>query len=148
MKKILLALVFTMLCFSAQAADYIVEKSPSVSANLMGIVVDTTNEANATTTYYYFSLVQDGWTAFSAQHKITNATVTYEGSNDLPNVANSSATWSDITSMLTSGSASSFTSNGYLSVNQPIPFSRLRIKRVTSSATNEVEIRLTKTILR
>lgn len=149
MKKFILTLML-MVLFSSNvfALEIFPEKSDKAVGNVLGLVVDTTNESNGATSYYYMPLVQEGWSAFSAQHKITNATITYEGSNDTPDVANASATWTDITSMLTDGASATFTSNGFLSVNQLVPWSRIRIKRLTTSGTNEVEIRLTRFIAR
>lgn len=146
--KIILLCLFLIISSNAIAVDHLSEKSASAVGDVAGLVIDTNNELNGSTSYYYLPLVQDGWTAFSTQHLITGATITYEASNDLPIIDDASATWSDITSMLTGGAISNFTSDGFLSINEHIPWSRLRIKRVITNSTNKVEIRLTKTTWR
>lgn len=54
------------------------------------------------------------------------------------------ATWTDLTSMLTAGVASSFTSTGSYTTNSSVPWSRMRIKRVTTNATNALQLRMTR----
>ncbi len=148
MKRLIMTLIFVFVCSTAYAQGVVIEKTVNSVGNVLGLVVDTTNETHPTTAYYYLPIVQKGYNTFSAQHKITDYTITYEGSNDLPNVDNATADWSDITDMLSDGTVTSFTSDGYLSVNVHIPWSRIRIKRETVDATNECEIRITRTNFR
>ena len=114
--------------------------------SLDGLVLNVANGAlgNADTSYFYFGLVKDGFNIFSLQFTIQNTTLTIEASNSLPSVADGSATWSDITEVVTSGVATSFTSSGTLSILAPLPWSRIRIKRVTTNATNALAINLTR----
>ena len=73
----------------------------------------------------------------------TNAAATFTLDN--MSVVNFAATWQDITSMLTGGSVSSFTATGNLTEMNPIPWSRIRVKRVTTNATNALKLILTRT---
>ena len=123
----------------------LVQKRFNIIGSLDGLVVDTTNEANPSTSYYYFGLLNEGFNAFSVQHAVVGATITYEGSNDLHTVSNSSATWSDITSMI--AGIASFTTNGLLSRNDPLPWSRIRMKRVVTAGVNSVKARLTRILI-
>jgi len=52
------------------------------------------------------------------------------------------ARWTDITLMLTDGTATDFTITGFLSINVAIPWARMRVRRVTTNATNALELRL------
>jgi hypothetical protein len=57
------------------------------------------------------------------------------------------ATWNDVTATLTGGSKSSFTAADSpvgMTVAVPEPMSRIRVKRVTTNATNACELRLTR----
>lgn len=54
------------------------------------------------------------------------------------------ATWTDLTSMLTAGVTSGFTATGSYTTNASIPWSRMRIKRLTTNATNALQLRLTR----
>lgn len=54
------------------------------------------------------------------------------------------AVWRDVTQTLTDGAASSLTSTGGMTVATPEPMRRLRVKRVTTNATNALELRLTR----
>ena len=111
-----------------------------------GNVITVTNGqlGNADTSYTYFLLGGTGYDQFSMDFTITATTLTIEASNDALSIENSSANWVDLTSMLTGGVASSFTSSGSYTTNAPIPWSRFRIKRVTTNATNALSIRMTR----
>ncbi|MDX1902090.1 MAG: hypothetical protein SFW66_08860 [Gammaproteobacteria bacterium] len=111
-----------------------------------GLILDVNNGqiGNADTSYTYFYLNAQGYDEFSLSFVIAATTLTIEGSNDILSVSDSSAVWVDLTSMLTAGVASSFTATGSYTTNASIPWSRMRIKRVTTNATNALELRLTR----
>lgn len=54
------------------------------------------------------------------------------------------AIWSDITNTCTDGVASTITSSGPMTLGSPISWPRVRIKRLTTNATNALELRLTR----
>lgn len=120
------------------------------SDSLDGVVLTVANSelGNANTSYFYFDLVKAGFNIFSLQFTIQATTLTVEGSNDLPSVLDASATWTDITDVVTSGVATNFTATGSLSILFPLPWSRLRIKRLTTNATNALSLKLTRGRLR
>jgi len=113
--------------------------------SLDGLVLSVPTSAlgNADTSYFYFLLVGAGFNIFALDFIILATTLTIEVSNDLLSVPNSSATWYDYTSILTSGS-SSITATGSLTVQAPFMWSRIRVKRVTTNATNSLSLRLTR----
>lgn len=118
--------------------------------SLDGVILTVLNTeiGNADTSYSYFDLAKSGYNIFSLQFIITATTLTIEGSNDLPSIDNASATWVDLTDVVSSGDAASFTATGTLSVLFPFPWSRIRIKRVTTNATNALKLILTRGRLR
>lgn len=113
---------------------------------LDGQVLTIANAAlgNADTSYFYFGLVKDGYNIFSLQFTIQATTLTMEASNSPASTADSSATWTDVTDVLTSGVATSFTTTGSLTRELPFPWSRMRVKRVTTNATNALTLILTR----
>lgn len=52
------------------------------------------------------------------------------------------AVWNDVTTTLSGGGASSLTSSGSATIMNPFPWARMRVKRVTTNATNALELRL------
>lgn len=112
--------------------------------SLDGRVINIANGdlGNADTSYLYFGLGKDGYNIFSLQYTITATTLTIECSNSSASVADSSAIWSDLTTTLTG--AASLTATGTLTVTSPFLWSRVRIKRVTTNATNALAINLTR----
>lgn len=115
-------------------------------AILDGLVenIDAAELGDAVTAYTYFDLLSDGMNAFGIDFVLTATTITFEGSHDEANVADGSAVWRDITSVLTGGAASSYTADGSLTVSAPLPWPRMRVKRVTTDATNACELRLSR----
>lgn len=86
--------------------------------------------------YFYFDMAGSGFDGFSMEHIITATTLTYEATNG--------AEWHDVTQDLTGGSVSSFTTTGYCTVASPVPWARLRVKAVTTNATNALILALTR----
>lgn len=124
-----------------------VEVSMNKVASLDGKILDvnTGDLGNANTSYTYFNLLLDGFNKFSMQHVITATTLTYEATNDMPNIDDSTAVWSDITPAVSGDSTVvSYTATGSATVGSPLSWSRMRVKRVTTNATNAVELRLTR----
>lgn len=125
------------------------KQSPPVGffASLDGVILDVQNGdlGDADTSYSYIPLVKSGFNMFSLQFVNVDATtLTIEATNDNPEVDNASANWTPATLILTSGAASSFTADGSLSLILPFPWSRLRIVRLTTNATNSVTLILTR----
>lgn len=114
-------------------------------ASLDGLILNVGNGdlGNANTSYTYIGLVKDGFNELSLQFTIQNTTLTFEFSNDALSVADSSATWTDLTSTLTGGSAT-VTATGSLTIQSQFPWSRMRVKRLTTNATNALSLRLTR----
>lgn len=119
-------------------------------ASLDGNITLIANGAlgNADTSNTYVDLGKAGFNIFSLQYVIQATTITIEASNDLPSVSNASAAWTDVTLILTNGSASSFLATGSLTVSTAFPWSRLRFKRVTTNATNALSLILTRMVAR
>lgn len=111
-----------------------------------GLVLNVANGdlGDANTSYFYFNLVKAGFNAFVAQHTIQATTLAYEATSDGDDVDDSSALWVDITDFVSGGAVASYTSTGYANVGTPICWPRLRIKRLTTNATNALQIRLTR----
>lgn len=103
---------------------------------------------NADTSYFYVGLEKDGYNIFSLQFVIEATTLTFEGSNDSASISDASAVWTDITDIVTSGSpggsVANITATGSLTVAFPLPWSRFRVKRVTTNATNALKLILTR----
>lgn len=103
----------------------------------------TTELGNADTSYTYFKLAADGYNIFTLQFNIVATTLTIEASNSPLSVTDASAVWTDLTSVLTSGSAT-ITATGTMTIQLPFLWSRIRIKRVTTNATNSLSLNLTR----
>lgn len=118
--------------------------------DLCGVVVNVTNGqlGNANTSYFYFQLVAAGYNIWSIQFVIQNTTLTVEGSNSPLSTADGAAAWTDITTLVTigspGGSVASINATGSLTVAFPLPWSRIRLKRVTTNATNAFALTLTR----
>lgn len=118
--------------------------------DLCGRVVTVINGdlGNGNTSYFYFQLVASGFNLFAMQFNIQNTTMTVEGSNSKLDVSDASADWTDITDIVTigspGGSVSSITASGSLTIAMALPWSRLRIKRVTTNAINAFALDLTR----
>lgn len=114
--------------------------------SLDGVVLTVLNTelGNADTSYFYFDLVKAGYNIFALEFEIQATTLTIEGSNENPSVEDDDVTWKDITDVVTSGVATSFTTTGTLTVLFALPWSRLRVKRVTTNATNALKLILTR----
>lgn len=72
----------------------------------------------------------------------SNAAATFSLDNVL--IQDFPATWNDLTDMLTGGVAASFTVTGSFTANTSIPWSRMRVKRLTTNATNALQLRMTR----
>lgn len=122
----------------------------SIPYSLDGSVLTVANGdlGNANTSYFYFLLGGAGFNIFTLDFTIQATTLTVEVSNDLLSVSNASANWRDITDLVTlnspSGSVSTITTSGSLTIAAPLLWSRVRLKRVTTNATNALSLRLTR----
>lgn len=108
--------------------------------NAGGTIVNIANGVlgNADTSYTYLNFTRDGWRLISLIYTITATTLTVEATNDNPSVADSAATWVDVSTIILG--AASKTATGYSVVTVPSIFSRIRFKRVTTNATNAIKI--------
>lgn len=113
-------------------------------ASLDGLILTVLASAlgNADTSYTYIPLVMSGFNGGSLQWVITATTLTFEFSNSALSVADASATWSDQTTNLTG--AATVTATGSLTITVPFGWSRMRVKRVTTNATNALQLILTR----
>jgi hypothetical protein len=113
-------------------------------ASLDGEILTVPNAAigNADTSYTYIPFVKAGFNTLSLQWVITATTLTFEFSNSAPSVADSSAIWSDQTTTLTG--SSTVTATGSLTITAPFAWSRMRVKRLTTNATNALKLILTR----
>jgi hypothetical protein len=113
-----------------------------VLISLDGIVVDIANGdlGNADTSFFYFDLGRAGFRYFTLEFIIQATTLTIEMTND--NLDDASATWRDITDILTG--VASITASGVLDMDTPLAARRLRVKRLTTNATNALSLSLTR----
>lgn len=112
------------------------------------VTVANTDLGNANTSYTYLPLAKEGFNAFAAQYTIQNTTITFQASNSLKAVSDASANWTDVTSLLTSGAASTITATGSMTISEPLPWNRMRIVRLTTNSTNALTLNVTKMLLR
>src|SRR3990167_7902265 len=85
---------------------------------------------NADTSYTYVDWATRGVRMGVLQMNITATTITLEASNDLSDVTNANATWTDITQ--TYFGVVNRTATGDFIIDTPLFFSRVRVKRVTT----------------
>jgi hypothetical protein len=112
-------------------------------ASVDNVLVNASNLANGNTSYSYFDLLHDHFRQFSLQMVLAATTVTIEASNESKDVDDSSKSWVDVTSALTNGVTASFTAGShFMFSNTPALIGRVRIKRVTTNATNSCRILL------
>jgi len=114
------------------------EKKFSNDGNILTVVA--TDLGNADTSYAYFNLTAEGYNEFCMFFTITATTITLEATCDAATVVDASATWLDVTSALT-GSATATATGGWI-VDTPVAFRRVRVKRLTTNATNAIAIDL------
>jgi len=108
--------------------------------DFLGEVVTVANgdKGTADTSYYYF----DNLGYFCLFYTIQNTTLTLEAANDLRTVADTSKTWTDVTSVLTGGAT--ITASGGMIIDTPVPVTRYRVKMLTTNATNALKLFLTR----
>lgn len=94
--------------------------------------------ASADTSYTYFNLLAEDCKFFSLAFTVQATTLTLEVSNDGNTVADTSATWTDITTTMTG--AANATASGMWIIDTPLPVRRVRVKRVTTNATNALKL--------
>jgi hypothetical protein len=87
-------------------------------------------------------MARAGFCFFVLQYVIQATTLTIEGTNSNPAVADTDAVWTDITTALTT--AATITATGCHIQDAPLSFGRIRIKRVTSNATNALKLLLSR----
>jgi len=118
----------------------------SLDGNFLTVINGTLPDAD--TSFVYFDLAKAGFNTFALQFTIQNTTITFEASNSLPEVSNALAVWTDITNVVTLGSpggpVSSISATGSLTVAFPLPWSRFRIRCLTTNATNAISFNLTR----
>jgi hypothetical protein len=147
---LILAILFVSITTNAIAIDV-----ADIQATRVGIVdgivanVNAGQLGNGVTSYTYFNSFSDeGLTSWSLQFDLTATTLTFEASNDVMALGNSSATWTDITLVLSGGVYAAYTTTGSITVSNPLPWNRIRVKRVTTNLTNACELRLMRLLRR
>lgn len=93
---------------------------------------------DANTSYSYINLGADNFNMLTLHFTITATTLTLEASNDSLSTENASKTWVDVTTALTG--AVSATATGAWIIDMPTPFTMLRVKRLTTNATNALDL--------
>lgn len=103
-----------------------------------GIVLNVANDdlGDAVTYYHYFGMVDSGFNMFSLHYEIENTTLTIEAFNG--------SAWRDVMNYLTDGALTEFTTTGMLTAAAPVPYPVLRVKAVTTNATNSLILSLTR----
>lgn len=109
----------------------------------------TTTVANgdlgdANTSYTYFNMGNEDWRyATIAFPTVTATTLTLEGTTDPMTTADASCSYTDVTTVLTG--AANATAAGAWILDTPMPFNRMRVKRVTTNATNVLLLKISRT---
>lgn len=116
------------------------EKIVSNDGRILHVVSGDLGDAN--TSYTYFNLGAESYNMFTLHFTIVATTLSIQASNDSCNTADTSKTWVDVTNALT-GSATTTATGGWI-VDTPCSFSRIRITRLTTSATNALDLFLTR----
>lgn len=91
---------------------------------------------NTETTYYYLPVVDFRY--LSLFYTITATTLTVEACNDNESISNADAAWQDISTTILG--AANVTATGYKVITTIFPIYRLRIKAVTTNATNALKL--------
>jgi hypothetical protein len=111
---------------------------------LISLIVANGDLGNANTSYTYFNMSSEDWRYFSvACTNIQATTLTLEASPDPMSVADASKSWVDVTTAMTG--AATLAAQGTWIRHFPTPFTRMRIKRVTSNATNSLRLKINRT---
>lgn len=115
---------------------------PFFQTNLDGVRTNIANGdlGTADTSYTYIYWAAEGFRMGVMQMNIEATTVTLEGTNDPMSTADASATWTDITQ--TFFGVVNRTTTGDWIIDTALGFGRLRLKRVTTNATNSFQLRL------
>jgi len=114
------------------------ERKFSNDGNILTVV--NGDLGNANTSYTYFNLTAESFNMFMLAFVIQATTITIETTCDAPSVSDTNATWTDCTNALT-GSVDATASGGWL-VDTPCAFRRVRVKRLTTNATNALTLDL------
>ena len=130
--------------FAAPDVEVTTTNDVALGVTLDGTItnISASTLGNANTSYTYFQLSSSGYNQFVLQYIITATTLTIEASSDRFSMSNAGATWSDITTELTG--SSSITATGSLTISSRLPWTRFRIKRLTTNATNSLVLKLTR----
>ena len=118
--------------------------SKSELGKLDGVILTVENGdiGDANTAYTYFNMLAEDYKFFVLDFTIEATTLTLEASNSPMTTADASKVWSDITSELFN--VASETASGVWICDTPCPYARLRVKRLTTNATNALTLRLSR----
>jgi hypothetical protein len=118
--------------------------TPHKRFDVPGLIANVANaaEASGVTTYNYLSFGNEGYSNLVLIANLENTTLTLEGAADADSVALASMEWRDVTQTI--WGISNLVVSGELVIDTDIPFSRLRVKSVTTNATNSRQIRVSK----
>lgn len=102
--------------------------------NTNALEVESGDIGNAQTYYYPFSLLLDNFNTFSIQAEILNTTLTFECTNGTG--------WTDVTALISGGAVTEYTTSGIITSGVALAWTGLRIKAVTTNATNSLRLSL------
>ena len=96
------------------------------------------------TSYTYFNMgAEDYRYAAVVFSTVTATTLTLEATTDPSTTADASKTWTDVTTALT-GAATATAAGGWI-IDTPMPFTRMRVVRLTTNATNALILKIMRT---
>lgn len=118
----------------------VAEKIGVIDGQILTIVNGDLGDAD--TSYTYINMLAEDCRYAVIDFTIQNTTLTLEATNDATSVADASANWTDITTYV-SGAANATASGAWI-LDAPLSYRRIRIKRVTTNATNALSIRVSR----
>lgn len=113
-------------------------KTGKIDGRILNVVNGDLGDAN--TSYTYFNMLIEDYMYFTLNFTIQNTTLTLQASNDEMSIANTDATWIDVTTSLTG--AANATATGAWIISAPRVFGRMRVTRLTTNATNALALYL------
>ena len=113
---------------------------PNIDGNILSVV--NGDLGNADTSYTYFNMLAEDKHYFVLAFTIEATTLTLEACLEPLTTSNATANWVDITNAMTG--AANATVTGSWIIDTPLAVSRLRVVRLTTNATNALELYLTR----
>jgi hypothetical protein len=108
-------------------------------SGVISVTVAEGDLGNAVTSYTYFNMNIEDWRYVTiAFPTVTATTLSLEATTNPSTTAASSASWTDVTTALT-GSATATAAGAWI-IDTPCSFTRMRVKRLTTNATNALSL--------